>query len=126
MLSECELIITVKVSAKDGCIWICLDYHQSHLVSGYQSVTNSPETHWNRGTVLFVSSRNKMCPFAQGLEIQRRSGPAKSRKAGELTGSSWIKLHNFKIGDLRTIAGNLDLLPKNRSDVNFKDQGNYS
>lgn len=30
--------------------------------------------------------------FAQGFENQRESSPAKSPKAGELTGSSWIKL----------------------------------
>jgi tRNA1(Val) A37 N6-methylase TrmN6 len=33
-----------------------------------------------------------MCPPTQGLEIQQESRPAKSPIAGELTGSSGIKL----------------------------------
>jgi len=50
------------------------------------------QTRWNQPSVLFVSVRNKMWPCTQRFEIQRGSRPAKSLKAGELTGSSWIKL----------------------------------
>jgi hypothetical protein len=59
----------------------------------YQTVTNSAEIHWNRGMVLFVSSRNKMYPIAQDLEFQCGRRQVKSSKAGELTGSFRIKLH---------------------------------
>lgn len=38
--------------------------------SGYQFVTNSSETHWNRGTVLFVSLQNKMYRLTQEVESQ--------------------------------------------------------
>jgi hypothetical protein len=42
---------------------------------------------------LFVSLQIKMYPSTKGVGSQRGRRPAKLLRAGELTGSSWIKLH---------------------------------
>jgi len=39
-----------------------------------------------------------MYPFTHGFENQRESRLAKSQRAGELTGNSWIKLPKFEVG----------------------------
>jgi hypothetical protein len=65
-------------------------------VNGYQSVTNSPQTHWNRGTVLFVSMQNKMYRLTQEVESQRGRRQVKSPKAGELTGKFSDKTSLFQ------------------------------